>query len=89
MNLKIDRWLNSDGWKGIIARVTCAVVIFVILLKNTFLINWIRVLTHEQPLLIDYQKEFIVQRAALTLLLIELIFELVVAMKLLFSRKRD
>ena len=88
MILKIDQLLKSDGWAGIVLRVMCEGLFFMLIFNAFQLSNWVENLLYGQSLIADPRKEIIVQRIALVLVSIGFFVEVVNSLRLLIASKR-
>lgn len=88
MSLKIDQVLKSDGWRGIVSRVICEYLFFMLIFNAFQLSNWVENLLYGQSVIADPRKEIVIQRIALAMISIGLIVEVINSLRLLIASKQ-
>jgi hypothetical protein len=88
MNNSIDRWLKSDGWTGIGARVVCELLFLLLILNAVHLAAWAEKLISGRTLIIDEKKALLVQQVAGVMICVGLLVELINLLKLLIRKRQ-
>lgn len=84
----IDKWLRSDGWVGIGARVGCELLFFVIVINVEHLASWAEQWVHHRILIASASRLRLVQQIAFAVIFIGFLVEICNALKLLLRKRR-
>jgi hypothetical protein len=89
MNSVIDRWLKSDGWTGIAARVVCELLFLTFILNAVHLAAWAEKLISGRTLIVDEKKALFIQQVTVLMVCVGLLVEVFNVLKLLVRKHHE